>query len=281
MKNKYYHNILSWQLSAFQFVLGLFLVVLSFIAGNKLSGQLFNQFPALQLLALTFPFLLAFSVFIVFFIFYLKIPFSQLFYSREQKKFDKGRFLFGFIAWLLIQIVIEIGMYYIEPSHYSFNFRFDTAFIVILTSALLLIPFQAAFEEIITRSYILQFIFQYLKKPWIAMFTTALLFALLHKSNPEIGTYGKGMMLLYYFIAGSLMGLLAILDGRMELNIGMHTSNNLYTAIVVGYSSSAFGTNTLVTMTLLNIEISLIGFIIAGILLVFVCNLKYKWFKLF
>lgn len=281
MKYKYYHNILSWQLSTFQFVLGLCLVVATFFVGNNIASFLFNEMPFLQLFSLTFPFLLALGAFISFFNNYLKIPFSQLLYANQEQKFDKSRFIFGFITWFFIQIVIETGIYCIDPSHYSFNFRFDTAFIFLLISALIFIPFQAAFEEIITRSYILQFIFQQVKNPWFAMFATALIFALLHISNPEIGSYGKGMMLLYYFMAGTLMGLLAILDGRMELNIGMHVSNNLYTAIVVGYGSSAFGTNTLVTITELNIKISLLGFVIAGILLVFICNLKYKWFKFY
>ncbi len=132
-------------------MLGLCLVVASFFVGNNLASSIFYENQHLQLLSLTFPFILAFGVFIIFFNYYLKIPFSQLLFSKQQQKFDKERFIFGFIVWLFIQIVIETGMYCIDPSHYSFNFRFDAAFIVLLISALIFIPFQAAFEEIITK----------------------------------------------------------------------------------------------------------------------------------
>jgi membrane protease YdiL (CAAX protease family) len=70
------------------------------------------------------------------------------------------------------------------------------------------------------------------------------MFAIMHISNPEIAILGPGL-LLYYFMAGLFLALLAIQDDGLELSLAFHIFNNLFGAFMVTSDWQAFHTEAL------------------------------------
>ncbi|MEY5000561.1 MAG: hypothetical protein RLZZ211_597 [Bacteroidota bacterium] len=110
--------------------------------------------------------------------------------------------------------------------------------------SLLLIPFQAGIEELVFRVYALQGLYLRTKSAWLSIVLSAAMFAIMHISNPEISELGPGL-LLYYFMAGLFLALLAVQDDGLELALAFHIFNNLFGAFVVSSDWQAFHTEAL------------------------------------
>ena len=66
----------------------------------------------------------------------------------------------------------------------------------------------------------------------------ALIFALLHIDNPEV-TAEFWLVMGFYFVFGAGLALLALRDNGLELALGIHAGNNLFTALVANFKGSA------------------------------------------
>jgi membrane protease YdiL (CAAX protease family) len=110
--------------------------------------------------------------------------------------------------------------------------------------SLLLIPFQAGIEELVFRVYALQGLYLRTKSAWLSIGLSAAMFAIMHISNPEIAELGPGL-LLYYFMAGLFLALLAVQDDGLELALAFHIFNNLFGAFMVSSDWQAFHTEAL------------------------------------
>ena len=97
--------------------------------------------------------------------------------------------------------------------------------------ALLLVPFQAASEEILFRGYLTQSLGRFVSSRCAIAAIIALLFGLLH-----LNTYGP-LTVPYFFVLSLLYSLVSLRDGRLELVIGAHTGMNLF-AIGIGHAIS-------------------------------------------
>jgi hypothetical protein len=90
--------------------------------------------------------------------------------------------------------------------------------------------------------------------------------------------YGQIFMLGYYFIAGFFIGAIALIDKRLELALGFHAANNIFSTTISNYSNSAFKTEALLHVTEINVFESFTYFLV-GIFLFFLINAtKFKWF---
>jgi membrane protease YdiL (CAAX protease family) len=152
------------------------------------------------------------------------------------------------IVWAMgcfgsILLFLELANWLCNPSLYQFSFNSATFFQFMVIS-LVLIPFQAAAEELLMRGYYLQGIAWATKRPWIAVIITSVFFGLLHLANPEIEEFGWPFIFGYIFM-GIAAGIMTIMDDGTELAIGLHIVNNLYSAIIVSFTSSSLQTNTL------------------------------------
>jgi hypothetical protein len=67
------------------------------------------------------------------------------------------------------------------------------------------------------------------------------LFALPHIGNPELAA-NFYVVLLAYFVLGAFLAAISILDGTIELAIGVHAANNLFAGLVVTFPQSALPT---------------------------------------
>ena len=65
----------------------------------------------------------------------------------------------------------------------------------------------------------------------------------MHISNPEVDKLGSVVMV-YYIGTGLFLGIMTLMDEGMELAIGFHAANNLFTALLVTADWTAFQTHS-------------------------------------
>ncbi len=110
--------------------------------------------------------------------------------------------------------------------------------------ACLFIPIQSGLEEWLFRGYLLQGFTTLTRSPLLSLLLTSIIFGSLHILNPEIGKLGYGL-LAYYIGTGFFFGIISLLDEGIELAIGFHVANNLFTALWVTADWTAFQTESL------------------------------------
>lgn len=112
---------------------------------------------------------------------------------------------------------------------------------------------------------------------FIPLIVTSVLFGLVHSANPEIEKFGFGIMQAYYISAGLFLGILTIMDDRLELAIGVHAATNFTGAVFVGYDGGAITTDSMFVSHALNPTHMLIGFYVMASIFLIVTKLKYQW----
>jgi len=193
------------------------------------------------------------------------------------KSFDINRFAFAFGCWLAVIGCLSWAEWIWSPQAYQWQFR-PVPFVVLTLIALLLIPVQTAFEEMLFRAYLYQGLSQVFHRPVWVVLITGLLFGALHAMNPEVSQLGMGIMG-YYIGTGVFLGLIRAFDQRLELCWGFHTANNVFMALWSTSSWSVFQTPALwrqLDMPDVGIEIFIsLGVLFPLILRIF--SLRYGW----
>lgn len=116
-----------------------------------------------------------------------------------------------------------------------------------------------------------------LKRKWIPLLFTSVIFGMMHGLNPEIEKLGYIVLSAYVGI-GLFLGIITLMDDGMELALGFHAANNMIIALLVTSDWTALQTDSI----FLDVsEPSAMGqiipiFIILPIL-AFVFAKKYKW----
>ncbi len=151
----------------------------------------------------------------------------------------------GMGIWLALGILFTLVESLLYPGRYSWTFDFSK-WIVIAPLVLLLIPIQAAGEELFFRGYLLQAIARLRAHPILLVFASGVLFMLPHLSNPEMSNAlgGQIPMALNYFLMGVGLAWVSLRDNGIERAIGIHVVNNLYAGVFVGYANSVLSTPT-------------------------------------
>ena len=77
------------------------------------------------------------------------------------------------------------------------------------------------------------------------------------------------------------MGILTLVDGGLELAIGFHTMNNIWSFLVVGLENSVMPTPSLFVLKVESLEIgaALIPGIFQFVILFGIFGLRYGWFR--
>lgn len=207
--------------------------------------------------------------------FFHQLSFKDLITTR--KNFDWSRFWVGF--WLIGSFILVGTLldYYLHTTEYIFNFN-AKKFFVLLVIAIVLVPIQTTFEELLFRGYLMQGIGVLSKNRGVALVVTSVIFGLLHLGNPEVYKIGK-VILFSYIGTGFLLGIMALMDEGLELSIGFHAGNNLVTALLVTANWTAFQTESIFISTgepNANIDVFLPLLVIYPLML-FILAKIYKW----
>ncbi|MEP5341285.1 MAG: CPBP family intramembrane glutamic endopeptidase [Algibacter sp.] len=200
-------------------------------------------------------------------------------FTTSRKKIDWKRFWFSFILWGILSSGILFIDYYLTPEDYVLNFKL-VPFLILCVIAIIMIPLQTSFEEYLFRGYLIQGIGVIVKNKWAPLIITSLGFGLLHIANPEVDKLGP-IIMVYYIGTGFFLGIITLMDEGLELALGFHAANNLFTALLVTADWTALQTHSVFkdmsdpeTMKLAEIFVPV--FVIFPILL-FIYSKKYKW----
>jgi hypothetical protein len=159
-------------------------------------------------------------------------------------------FVLSALGDLLLGLLVTRGNY-----AWQWNAR---AFWPFALLTLLLIPIQAATEELVMRGYLMQAIGLRTRAPWLPLLFSAVAFALLHGLNPEVGAYGWPIMFLSYLSMGLLLGWVAWHYAGLEAAMGLHIANNIYASLMVTFPDSAIPSPALFVMRSFDPLLSLI-----------------------
>lgn len=199
--------------------------------------------------------------------------------TTARKKIDWGRILFAFLLWGILSSSFVLADYYMNPENYQWNFKM-IPFLILLLISVVFIPLQTSFEEYLFRGYLMQGIGVISKTRWLPLAITSLIFGLLHIANPEVEKMGY-IIMIYYIGTGLFLGIMTLMDDGMELALGFHAANNLFTALLVTADWTAFQTHS-VLKDISNptaagfFDVFLPVFVLFPILL-FIFSKKYRW----
>jgi len=200
--------------------------------------------------------------------------------TTARKKIDWKRFWFVFLLWGIVSTgFVLIDCFLFTPEDYLLNFKLQP-FLILCAIAILLVPLQTSFEEYLFRGYLMQGLGVILKNKWVPLIITSLGFGLLHIANPEVEKLGYVIMV-YYIGTGLFLGIMTLMDEGLELALGFHAANNLFTALLVTADWTAFQTDSILKdmsdpEKMGVVEIFVPVFVIFPILL-FILSKKYNW----
>ncbi|MFD0988793.1 CPBP family intramembrane glutamic endopeptidase [Mariniflexile jejuense] len=199
--------------------------------------------------------------------------------TTSRKKIDWKRFWFIFFVWGIVSSGFVLVDYVMSPADYVYNFKL-IPFLILCVIAIIFVPLQTSFEEYLFRGYLMQGLGVVFKNKWMPLITTSLVFGLLHIANPEVDKLGYVIMI-YYIGTGLFLGIMTLMDEGMELSLGFHAANNLFTALLVTADWTAFQTHSILKdmsdpseMALGEIFVPV--FVVFPVLL-FILSKIYKW----
>lgn len=163
--------------------------------------------------------------------------------TTSRDKIDWKRIFFAFFFWGIVSSSLILIDYYTNPEGYVWNFN-PEKFAILAVIAILLVPLQTSFEEYLFRGYMMQGIGVIAKNKWVPLVVTSVIFGVMHIANPEVDKLGN-IIMIYYIGTGFFLGIITLMDEGLELALGFHAANNLFTALLVTADWTAFQTHSI------------------------------------
>ena len=186
------------------------------------------------------------------------------------------RFFISAGVWTVLSALYLMVYLGINPSNFVLNNKSITLLYLTFIS-ILFIPFQAAFEEVIFRGYLMQGFAAMARNRWFPLIMTSVLFALMHSLNPEVKDFGFITMMPQYLLFALTFGVATIMDDGIEVSMGAHTANNIFLCIFVTNSSSALQTSALYEQKNVYPWTEFTGLLISAVIFIMVLRVIFKW----
>jgi membrane protease YdiL (CAAX protease family) len=256
-KNDWWRYLLAVLLMLFMWQIigslpGAALVILGVLRGNLQAGSETGGLPGTDLLTGFIGLMMA-SVFFIVGI-YLAIHFIHrrrfLTLITPANSIAWGRFFQGFGVWFLLSALMAVVEALLYPGRYVWTLDLQHLFLFVFL-ALFFIPIQTSAEELFFRGYILQGFGLRLRNIWVLSTISGLLFGLPHLLNPEASA-NYLLFGFYYFAFGFSLAYITLWEGRLELALGAHAANNLFSVIFANYTITALPSPSLFTITVLD-----------------------------
>lgn len=248
--------------------------VYSLLAANPNDYSVLGLNPNTLLVLMLFPFIAGLAAFVL-----LIKPLN----SRTLKTTINGtgqirwhKFFISGLVWLLLSAAYFFIYLKIDPSNFTLNNK-TTSLILLSLISLLLIPFQAAFEEVLFRGYLMQGFSSIIKNRWFPLVMTSIFFGLMHAFNPEVKEYGFLTMIPQYIVFGLIFGIITIMDDGIEASMGAHTANNIFLCIMVTNKSSALQTPALYEQYNIFPWTEFAALVVIGIVFILILKVVFKW----
>ena len=243
--------------------------VISQISTNPNDLSVLGLDPNTGLVMLIFPFIAGLIAFIL-----LIKPLNNRTLKSTingSKKIRWDHFFISAFTWLMLSAFYLFIYLKLDPANFTLNNK-TSSLIVLSLISLLLIPFQAAFEEILFRGYLMQGFAALVRNRWFPLVMSSLLFGLMHAFNPEVKEFGFLTMMPQYILFGLIFGVVTILDDGIEAAMGAHTANNVFLCIMVTSQSSALQTPALYEQLNIYPWTEFGGLILTGIVYIFLLS---------
>jgi hypothetical protein len=160
-------------------------------------------------------------------------------------------------VWLAISAAVSVVEELLYPGRYVLTFQAGP-FFAALVPMLILVPIQTSAEEVFIRGYLMQGLGLVFRRGWVVALITSLIFASLHLSNPEVSA-SLPLLATFYFSFGLFAATITLLDGGLELALGIHLANNLFSVLLANYRGSAIQSPSVFTDTVLDPIYSLVA----------------------
>ena len=188
------------------------------------------------------------------------------------------RFFISAAVWLILSALYLLFYLKFDPANFTINNK-TTSLIILSVISVLLIPFQAALEEVLFRGYLMQGFAAIFRNRWFPLIMTSVLFGLLHAVNPEVKEYGFFTMMPQYIVFGLIFGIITILDDGIEAAMGAHAINNIFLCIMLTTESSALQTSALYKQYNIHPWAEFAALIITGIVFILILKMIFRWDK--
>ncbi|WP_157946966.1 type II CAAX endopeptidase family protein [Thalassobius sp. I31.1] len=191
----------------------------------------------------------------------------------SRRRFDLKRVGVAALLWFVVAGGIVLWVIPGELLTYQFTLN---SFLPLLLIAMLLLPLQVVAEEILFRGYLLQGLSRFFVLPIWPLVIVTFAFAAVHISNPE---FQNGFIFIapVYLVLSLFFGVLAILDGGLELPIGAHLANNLFAALILSTSDGAMNTASIFQTQVSDVVKHLWSLLLAAPVVLCVLQLKYRF----
>lgn len=187
-----------------------------------------------------------------------------------------NRFFISAAVWTILSALYFFAYLKLDPSNFSLNSKTGSLLLLSVVSVLL-IPFQAAFEEVLFRGYLMQGFASLAKNRWFPVIMTSILFGLMHAANPEVKEFGFFTMMPQYIAFGLIFGIITVLDDGIEAAMGAHAANNIFLCIMVTSKSSALQTPALYEQYNIHPWIEFSALVVTGIIFISILKVIFKW----
>ncbi len=184
-------------------------------------------------------------------------PFITLITSKKSIRWD--RIFLAAAIWLAITTLITFIDAWMHPGSYKITFDWQK-WLPFSLLALIFTSIQTSAEEILFRGYFLQGVGCLVQNTWVLSILSGVFFAIPHFLNPEM-EINFGLLALFYFSFGFFLGWITLRSQSLELALGVHAANNLFTVIIANYQGSALPSPSIFTAINLDPVFSLISFL--------------------
>jgi membrane protease YdiL (CAAX protease family) len=189
-----------------------------------------------------------------------------------------NRFFISAFVWFILSALYLVIYLKYNPSNFNVNNK-TISLIILVVISVVLIPFQAAFEEVIFRGYLMQGFAALLRNRWFPLVMTSVLFGLMHSLNPEVKEFGFLTMMPQYILFGLIFGVITIMDDGIEAAMGAHAANNIFLCIMVTNKASALQTPALYEQIRIYPWTEFVGLFFTGIAFVLILKILFRWNK--
>jgi uncharacterized protein len=232
--------------------------------------------PNSYLLMMIFPFIVGLIMFVI-----LLKPLnyrSLRTVINGNQKFRWSRFFIAGFVWIAIAALYLFINIRIDPANFNLNNVSQTLIPLILISVLL-IPFQASFEEILFRGYLMQGLTVVLRNRFFPLVVTSVMFGLIHVMNPEVKEFGFFTMMPQYMLFGIIFGVITIMDDGIEASMGAHAANNAFLSVMVTNKSSTLQTPAVYEQMNIQPWTEFGAMLIMGFLIIVILKVIFRWEK--
>ncbi len=242
--------------------------------GGMPDFELMGIDPNIGFVLMLFPFILGFLTFV-----WVIEPLHGRNFNtvvNGGRKVRWGRMMVSALVWLLMSAFWLFYSVRSDPGNFILSNTTNTLLILAML-AVVLIPLQAAFEEILFRGYLMQGFAVLARNRWVPIVVTSVLFGLMHSLNPEVEEFGFLTMMPQYIFFGLVFAVITMLDDGIEIAIGAHAANNAFLSVFLTHKDMALQTPAMYEQVNIYPWNDFAGLVVMSVIFVAIMAVIFRW----